>query len=377
MPPRLSRVWEVLNLPAPARRLRRSDRRGLTAPDPGLEPAINAILGWLARAQDRSTAGQGGFSRHFDLIRGWGPSCPAGTGLAARILLQAEERWGDPSLRQRAIWGLEWLCDVQRADGAFGMPDRDTPRHVLTGQALLGLVCGAGAVAGASDAADRAARYLMSAQCSDGSWEGGRARDTQIAWALLEAEAVLPGQGFGKAAQANLRWALGQLRRNGWLENCCTDNPVKPLTVTITEAVRGFLEAWRLGQALRHLDAAVMTGWALHAVQRRDDGSLPGRLTEKWEPEARWSGLPGDAEAASCWMLLHHATGDEAFLTAARAANRFVRRTLALSGDVDQVGGVRGSFPIHGGHERFRYLTSGAVFALESQMMELALGRSA
>lgn len=371
----LSRTLEWLTLPAPARRLRRADGRGLQGPDPGAEPAVNAMLGWLGRAQDRSTSGEGGFAEHFDLNKGWGASCPGTTGLAVRALLGAAGRWGDHSFRQRAIWGLEWLCGVQHADGGFADAGGDVSTPFATGQALLGLVAGSAAFAGAGDAAVRAARCLVAAQKADGSWADGCVHDTQTAWALLEAEALMPAQGFGEAAQANLRWALAQQHRNGWLANCCTDDATRPLTVTIGTAIRGFLEAYRLGHVLRHLDAAVMTGWALVAVQRREDGSLPGRLNDKWEAAVLWSGLSGDAQAAMCWMLLFEATKDRAFLSAAKAANRFVRRTLPVTADADHAGGVRGSFPVDGDYGRFRFVTQAAVYAIDANMMELALDR--
>ncbi|MEN3976633.1 hypothetical protein [Emcibacter sp. SYSU 3D8] len=373
----LSRTWEWLTLPAPARRLRRADARGLPERDPCAEAAVNAMLAWLGRAQDRSASGEGGFAGHFDLIRGWSLSCPGSTGLAARAMLRADARWGDHSLRQRATWGLEWLCGAQHADGGFGEAGGAQSSPFATGQALLGLLAGHGVVKAAGDAAARAAGYLLAVQHGDGSWAAGRAQDTQIAWSLLEADQQVPHRGLADAAQANLRWALSQQRGNGWLANCCTDDATKPLTVTIGTAVRGFLEAYRIGHVLRHLDAAVMAGWALLAVQRRGDGSLPGRLTEKWEPAARWSGLSGDAQAAACWLLLFEATKDEAFLSAAKAANRFIRRTLPVTADADQAGGVRGSFPVDGGYGRFRYVTQAAVHAIDSNMMELALGDTA
>ncbi len=366
----LGRLWETLTLPASARRLRRSDHRGLPASDPGAERAVNAMLAWLGRAQDRS--GDGGFSGHFDLIRGWGGPCPIATGLAVRSLLRASERWADPSLGQRATWGLDWLTRAQGPDGGFGEGNARAAEPFATAQAMLGLIAGQRA-SGAGDAAARAARYIVSAQNANGSWGDGRAHHTQIAWALLEADALFPGEGFAEAAQANLRWALGQQQRNGWLAHCGTDDPARPPTVTICQAVHGFLEAYRLGKALRHLDAAVMAGWALVAVQRRDDGSLPGRLNDKWEASARWSGLAGDAQAAICWILLFEATQDQAFASAARAINRFVRLTLPVTADADQAGGVRGSFPVDGDYGRFRYLTAAAAHAIDANMMELEL----
>lgn len=371
----LGRLWETLTLPAPARRLRRSDHRGLPESDPGAERAVNAMLAWLGRAQDRS--GEGGFSAHFDLIHGWGGPSAAVTGIATRALATASTRWSDPSLVPRTARGLEWLTREQRSDGGFLGEHAEAADAFTTAQALLGLLAGHDVVAGARQAAERAARHLVSVQNADGSWGDGKVHYTQIAWALQEADALFPGQGFAEAAGAGLRWALGQQQRNGWLAHCGDDDPAHPLTVAIGQAVHGFLEAYRLGKVLRHLDAAVMSGWALVAVQRRDDGSLPGRLNEKWEASARWSGLAGDAKAAICWMLLLEATQDQAFASAARAANRFIRRTLPVTADADQAGGVRGSFPVDGGYGRFRYMTAAAVYAIESNMMELALdGRS-
>ncbi|MGE0667911.1 MAG: hypothetical protein AB7O49_15250 [Sphingomonadales bacterium] len=365
------RIWETLTLSAPARRLRRADRRGLSHADPGAEAALAAMVRWLGRAQDRSDGG--GFASHFDLVRGWGAPCPAASGLAARTLLQAGDRWDDNAHRRRAVRGLEWLCRAQNADGGFG-PEAGRPSSShLTGQVLLGLVAGSDAGTGVQEAAARAARYLLDASNPDGSWPGERAQDTQIAWALLEADSVMPGQGFAEAAQSGLRWALGRQRRNGWLADCCTDDVERPLTVHIGSAIHGFLQCYRLTHVMRYLDAAVMAGWALVAVQRRGDGSLPGRLDEKWEAAARWSSLSGDAQAAMCWMLLFEATKDQAFLSAARAANRFIRRTLPVSGGANAVGGVRGSFPVDGGYGRFRFLTLSAVHAIDSMMMELAL----
>jgi hypothetical protein len=362
---RLSRAWEWLNLPAPARRLRAADRRGL-ADDPGADAAVGAMLGWLARAQDR--AADGALPRHFDLSAGWGPPCAGATGLAVPVLLLASARRGDPGLETRAARAHAALAAMAPADGGFG--DGGGASAFATGQAMLGLAAGLRRFGSGGAALEAAGRWLVARQDGEGRWPEARVHDTSTAWALLEADALLPGRGFAEAAGRALAWALTQQRRNGWMANCCTDDPVRPLSVTIGHAVRGFLECHRLGGALRHLDAAVMAGWALVAVQRRDDGSLPGRLTEKWEAAEDWSGLAGDALAAICWTGLHAATGDAAFRAAAAAANRFIRRTLALSGAPEHVGAVRGSFPVDGDYARFRYDTRAALLALESHLIE-------
>jgi hypothetical protein len=364
---RLHGLWEWLTLPAPARRQQRADRGGLRPEDHGAALTLAATLDWLGRAQDRALPNHGGLCRSFSLLQGWTPPCVLATAAAIPLWLDVTPSGALDTRTRRA---LDWLLSEQEDDGGFAGTDGVSAAFV-TGQALLALAAARPYLEG-SEALPRAARHLLASQQPDGSWPAATVRDTQTAWALMEAEAIAPGQGFGEAAHRALAWAMTQQRRNGWMASCCTDDPVRPLTVTIADAVRGFLECYRVGRTLRHLDAAVMAGWALVAVQRREDGSLPGRLTEKWEAAVTWSGLAGDAQAAICWGALHEFTGDRAFRDAALAAMGFVRRTIALTGDPDRVGGVRGSYPVDGGFGRFQYVSRAAVLAAGANARELA-----
>ena len=83
---------------------------------------------------------------------------------------------------------------VQQADGGFAAAGETESAPFVTGQALLGLLAGRGAVPGADAASVRAARNLVSSQNPNGSWPGGCAHDTQSAWALLEALSAQTGQ---------------------------------------------------------------------------------------------------------------------------------------------------------------------------------------
>ncbi|MBW7947081.1 MAG: hypothetical protein H3C60_11730, partial [Sphingomonadaceae bacterium] len=65
--------------------------------------------------------------------------------------------------------------------------------------------------------------------------------------------------------------------------------------------------------------------------------------------------------------------GGDGFVAAGKGLNAFVRRTIALDGDPDLVGGVRGSFPIDGEYGRWAYLNWAAKFAIDSFIAEKAL----
>ena len=75
--------------------------------------------------------------------------------------------------------------------------------------------------------------------------------------------------------------------------------------------------------------------------------------------------------AAACWLLLHADTGDDGYLESARAANRFVRRTLRLEGSAGLRGGVKGSFPVDGAYARYQLPNWAAKFMIDANRLEL------
>jgi hypothetical protein len=107
----------------------------------------------------------------------------------------------------------------------------------------------------------------------------------------------------------------------------------------------------------------------------RPDGRLPGRLRADWTPGVAWCCLTGNVQTAHCWLMLHEATGQPAWLDAGRRANAFVRRTLRLDGPPARRGGVAGSYPIDGGYGRLEYLNWAAKFAIDSWQLEADLAR--
>ncbi len=372
-------------LPQAAREENANDQQALP-PDPGIADAVAASLRWLCRAQDCSTSADGGVARHYSLVSGWSESYPETTGYIIPTMLACGADLQSDDLTQRARRMLDWCVDIQMSDGAFqgGMISAD-PRVATTfntGQILIGLADGARTFAGEyDDAMRRAAAWLRDTQDPDGCWRqhptpfaprGEKAYETHVSWGLFEAARVAPNEGYAEAGLKQVRWALTKQADNGWVADCCLDNPKHPLTHTLGYFLRGVLEAHRLCEEDVYLEAARRTGEGILSVLG-DDGALPGRLNSNWSAAVKWVCLTGQVQIAHCWLMLFELTGEPAFLEGARKANAFVRRTVKIQGDPDVVGGVKGSFPVSGDYGRYEYLNWAAKFFIDSNRYEQRL----
>jgi hypothetical protein len=283
---------------------------------------------------------------------------------------------------------LDWLASIQLSDGSFqGGTIEATPAVPTvfnTGQILLGLTSGVREYgARYRSFMRRAADWLVTAQDPDGCWRkfqspftiaGEKTQYTHVAWALLEAARLEPTAPYADAALAHVRWALQHQRANGWFDKCCLDDPTAPLTHTLGYALRGVVEAYRFSEdeeLLRRCRS--MADGLLTAL--RPDGFLPGRLDADWRGTVAWSCLTGSVQIAHCWLMLYQLTADERYRNAGYAVNRYVRRTVRLTGPDDTRGGVKGSFPISGAYCRFEYLAWAAKFFIDSNLLERAVRR--
>ena len=376
--------WRQRQLPQRAKQAMRIDHEGLQAADPGPEAVITASMNWLGRAQDLSRTPDGGVSRDFSLIQGWNTSYPETTGYIIPTFLQVARLRGDDNLAVRARRMLDWFREIQFPEGGFqGGRIDSTPRVPVTfntGQILIGMAAGTQVYGETyADATRRAARWLRDSLDPDGCWRkhptpfaafGEKTYETHVSWGLFEADRVCPGEGFGAAGLRQVDWALTKQKANGWFADCCLDDPIHPLTHTIGYALRGILEAYRFANDAKYLDAAQRTAQVLIGCQRAD-GALPGRLDANWKPAVDWSCLTGNAQVASCWFLLARHTGDRRYHEAGARCLSFVRRTVALEGDPDVLGGVKGAFPIEGDYGAFQFLNWSAKFTVDACLHEL------
>jgi hypothetical protein len=358
------------------------DMRGIAKQDPGTETVLQAGFDWLARAQDRSSSADGGVSRHFNLLTGWDSSYPETTGYILNTWVERASTPGHADLEPRIQKAVDWLGSIQLPEGGFpgGVigENQTVPVVFNTGQIVLGLAATASSFNKGRAALVRAADWLVAMQDSDGGWhrgdrplapDGARTYETHVAWGLVEAGRVTGESAYVDAALKNVEWTLALQRPNGWFDRCSLGEPEKTLTHTIGYTLRGILEVWRASNDPRYLAASQMTADALLRAQRKD-GSIPGCFDSNWNPTVPWICLTGVSQIALCWMRLYEAIGETRYLTAARSANGFVRKTINLSCDPDVRGGVSGSFPIWGAYCPLEYINWAVKFTMDSQMLE-------
>lgn len=374
--------------PAASAAERRFDGAAAAGADPGAARVLPELIDWLGRAQDCSRWADGGVARDFSLVHGWASSYPETTGYIVPTLLAYAERVAEPdALRQRARRMLDWLVQIQLPSGAYQAGRIDAqpvvPVTFNTGQILLGLAAGERMFGGYRDTLRRAADWLVQTQDPDGCWRrfptpyaspGVKAYETHVAWGLLEAARVDADRGYEQAARANVDWALGSLRSNGWIDNCCLADITKPLTHTIGYALRGMLEMYRFGRNPKYLAAARLTADGVMTALR-NDGYLPGKLRPDWSGAVSWACLTGCAQIAHCWLILYEETGLRSYADAGFSANAFVRRTVRIAGAPEVRGAVKGSLPYHGAYCRYQYPNWAAKFLADSLMLEIDLRR--
>lgn len=378
---RQARVYYKLPKNAKAETIR--DRSGLTGQDIEIDQAVEASIAWLGVAQDNSTSRDGGVARDFSLIEGWNASYPETTGYIVPTILTYAKLHQDDSLRLRAERMLDWLLSIQFPEGGFqGSVIGAVPRVPVTfntGQILLGLVSGTEELGDKyRDSMLRAADWLVQTQDSDGCWrrhpspfaeQGEKTYDTHVAWGLFEAARLEHVSRYSDAALANVKWALSFQRSNGWLENCCLEDPGQPLTHTLGYALRGIIEAYQFTKIPMLLEASCKTAdGLLTAIQK--DGFLPGRLDANWSSTVDWSCLTGTVQIAACWLLLYKHTNDEKYWNAGCLANQYVRRTLKFDAPPETHGAVKGSFPISGGYCTFMFPNWACKFFIDSNILE-------
>jgi len=383
----LRQAMTDLTLPRAAKVVKSRDLSGIPAHDPGSREVIAAGLGWLKAAQDHSISNDGGFARHFSLLKGWSSSYPETSGYIVPTLFAEGKRVGDADLIARAFRCLDWLVDIQFPEGGFqgGMADQlpRVPVTFNTGQILLGLAAGAALNPEKYlEPMRRAAIWLRDSQDADGCWRkhptpfgapGEKAYETHVSWGLFEAARVAPNEGFGEAGLKQVAWALTKQQDNGWFASNCLDTPETPLTHTIGYVLRGVVEAhlWSNDQLL--LKAACRTAdGVITAVA--SDGRLAGRLDRNWKgaPDVDWVCLTGSAQIAHSLLILARLTGRADYAQKAKALNAYVRRTIVTEGGGPTQGGVKGSFPVNGDYGRYQYLNWACKFLIDSCREELS-----
>ncbi len=380
-------VTEAALNPAAWREVLR-EKTGGHAAEAAHAPHLAEALAWIARAQDATRCG--GIARGYSLVknpyfglRGWEPAYPETTGYLIPTLYLAAWHLDRADLAARAGAAARWECDLQLPGGGVrgGVVGQQPvePAVFNTGQVLLGWLAayaetGAGLFA---QAARRAGRWLALNLDRDGVWRRGNSRfadssatlyNARVSWALAEAGCRLAVPEFTDAAARSLRHIAQRQRGNGWIPDCCLDQPQRPLLHTIAYAIRGLLEGGRVLQDSHFIDCAATAAEAL-AQQVGPDGRLAARFDAEWRPAADYCCLTGEAQMANVWMRLARITGGTCWLEPVSPVLQFLKSTQnRVSADPGLRGGIKGSFPVSGDYGRFETLSWATKFFADALM---------
>jgi hypothetical protein len=143
---------------------------------------------------------------------------------------------------------------------------------------------------------------------------------------------------------------------NGWLADCCLNDPARPLTHTLGYALRGLVEAHRHRPNPAVLQAAVKLAEPLTRCLR-PDGFLAGRFAADWTPQGELE-LPHGG-SADCSELVRSVRVDQrarVLRCGDSVRTRFVRRTVCLDPPTQRLRRRQGLVSVDGDYGRFEYL---------------------
>jgi folate-dependent phosphoribosylglycinamide formyltransferase PurN len=348
---------------------------------PSDEVVLRATARWLARAQDAN--GDGGIAGRYRLASGWSSSYPETTGYAVPTLLTLADVLNDADYRQRASRCIDFLLSVQLPCGGFPAleiaDNRTEPSPFNSAQIVHGLHQWHLATGDARviDPIVRASRWICDVQDEDGAWRRYFYRQlacTYSAYAacwLADVGVDLNEPRLLTSAERNLRWVLSQRdAETGWFDRagfCEADHRARRAhTHTIAYTLDGVL---RMSERLNVAEGCGAVRAAAERILERLERSktLAGVLNHRWQPQASYVCLSGNAQMALVWLRLARTNRDLRFVNAAFKAIDEVKRALRVAHLDDGIGGgVPGSWPIGGDYVEFAFPNWAAKFFIDA-----------
>ena len=345
---------------------------------------LKAAIDWLKRGQDATMDG-GVSAGYFEYI-GWETSYPETTGYIIPTMFDYSSFANDYDSRERAIEMSDFLIHKQLDTGAFRLGFAGAPHDPEvfdTGQCMQGLV--RSYIETKRDeylsSAVKAGDWLISVQDSDGAWRKHSFHGiphtyyTRVALALLELQKVVGDRKYREAAVRNIEWALTNLNENGWYKNCAFDNESMshPTTHVIGYTAEGILECGIVLNEDKFVKAATTTMNSL-LTKFISDNQTKCTYDQNWNSLDNYSCLTGDAQIAMLWLRLYELTNDVKYKDAAFKLNKYLKSTQYIRHYCKGVeGGIKGSYPIYGKYNPFRFLNWAAKFFVDSLLREEAL----
>jgi len=343
---------------------------------PTVSSDTELTLKWLQRSiavnEGRGSAG------YFHLWKGWSAPYPETTGYIVETLWDYYQFTGNESLKEDAVSCTEWLCDIQRYDGAWngGVGGSLSPIVFDTGMILFGLTrsfveTGERRYA---DAAKRALAWLLSLLEPDGSWRQAAyvpgfipSYYTRVVWAALYAAERLNMPEVTSEMEKALQFYAAQVSPLPKISDWGFRPGEPAFTHTIVYTWRGFLEAALKLDNAEIVEKTVLFGRKMLDIRARK-GWLAGAFDENWKGDWSFTCVTGNAQLSVLLCRLYAVTGDEQFRQGAAILYRDAEDAVWKAGPSGIRGGVPGSIPVWGNYQPFRFPNWAAKFVLDAAL---------
>ena len=341
---------------------------------------LSVVMEWISASQDSQE--DGGFSAYFSLYGGFGPSYPETTGYLIPTLIDYAKMFGEKKYSGRAEKAAKWLLGLQFSNGAFPggfAQSHDGPSVFNTGQILFGLIAMWKYTQNTKyyEAAVRTGKWLISVQSDEGVWEKHIYEEkphiyySMVAWALAELFELTDDESFKRASKKNIQWVLSQQKTNGWFGGYNLGG--RPIYLHfIAYTLQGLFETAQIFDWVEAKEAVYVPAEKLmNFFELRK--YLAGAYTSEWKSNASYACLTGNAQISVVWQRISEVTGDLRFLNAALKNNEFLKSKILIGGPRGISGGVKGSDPVWGKYLFLRYPNWAAKFTADTFMQELRL----
>jgi uncharacterized protein YyaL (SSP411 family) len=343
----------------------------------GFEKRTQATLQWVERSIQAT--GYRGSAAYFHIWRGWSAAYPETTGYLIETLLDYAAYFNNESYKNLAVSCADWLCSIQRADGAFpgGLGTNGNPIIFDTGQILFGLkhTFDATQEVKYQIALKKAVSWLIENLEPDGSWQRHAyvpgylsTYSTQVIWAILQANEVLQSAAIQQKMKHALDFYVQRITPQCSVQNWAFRPGEAAYTHTIAYTIRGFLESGNLlkDQHLIQTSAAMMNA-LLKEYHKR--GKLAGRYDEHWYGDYAFTCVTGNAQLSLVLARLYELTRKKKYY---KTAIEIFQSTFAMQWRAPLAGlfgGIPGSQPIWGPYQRFAFPNWAAKFYLDAYLL--------
>ncbi|MBK7870914.1 MAG: hypothetical protein IPJ74_09620 [Saprospiraceae bacterium] len=336
-----------------------------------------ASLQWLE--QSIQATDYNGSAAYYHVFKGWSPAYPETTGYIIETLFDYAEYLKEDKWKNLAFNCADWLCSIQRADGALpgGMGVDGEPVVFDTGQILFGLYR---AYKESGDhkylqSAKKAVEWLINNLNKDGNWQHYAYISnyeptyyTRVVWGILATNQILNIENINHLMQSVLkRYAESITVQNSFIHWGFAPQEMA-YTHTIAYTIRGFLECGYL------LNDPYFIKIAEHIIIQiiqlyESKGKLAGRYDEKWNGDYSFECVTGNAQLAIVMARLFQLTNNHIYK---QFAVRIFQDTFSKQWLIPLqglYGAISGSHPLWGAYQRFKFPNWAAKFYLDAYLL--------